>query len=369
LSGLSDFDLLSVAMNIQTLSQRLAESRIPVSDALRYCMILAEALRKLHDGGGVHGDICPETVALTGTGVELLPARTGVCHGAYTAPEVIQGRAADSLSDIFSFGSVVFELLSGKRVFEGLDRSAMTLSGSPALDRLVASCVAPEPANRVQRIQKIMLELKLLSVSVSRSTPVAAARADAQLREDVQEMEARITARLDGFEEIMAELQRVVSQSLNRESTLEATLRSEIVLMGSRMGKRLEGCEKRITDLEAAVDALRERPASVPDPMLRDDLQNMEARVSGRMESFENQTSALEMSVEGVRAHVDELHELVAQDLINIERTLHSHADALDASRTAMTQTDDLVERVVEALETLQTTVIDNSGGRALAVA
>lgn len=57
--------------------------------------------------------------------------------------------------------------------------------------------------------------------------------------------------------------------------------------------------------------------------------------------------------MEGVRARVDELHVLVAEDLLSFEKSLQAQAVAIDSARTAAAQTDDLVERVVEAVESL----------------
>src|SRR5271165_4094711 len=159
----------------QSLAQRMAQGRIPVQDALRYSGLLAEALRKIHEGGQVHGALTPGCVALKGSGLELLNALGSSGEiTPYTAPEVVQGHIADSRSDIFSFGAIVYEMLTGRAAFKGDTREALTAaitgsapapSGSPAVDRLVASCLAKDPASRLQRVQKLILELKLLAVA------------------------------------------------------------------------------------------------------------------------------------------------------------------------------------------------------------
>ncbi|HWD00008.1 MAG TPA: protein kinase [Candidatus Sulfopaludibacter sp.] len=297
-------------MTSQTLSQRLSEGRIPVADALRYAMILADALRKIHDDGRAHGAVSPNTIGLTATGLELLPAPALDDATAYMSPEVLEGRPGDSRSDIFSFGAVIYEMLSGKRAFEGTDRSAMAASGSPALDRLVGGCMAKEPAARIQRIQKVMLELKLLAVSASRSAAPPVPRrdpgADAQLRAEMQQIEARMAAFL--------------------ESRLQ------------QIEDRLALALHRIQNLEQAP------PVVVPE------------------------TAPLEASIEGIRQQVGELHHMVGEDFLNFEKSLQNQAAAIDSARTAMAQTDDLVERVVEALESLQSTVLETSEERALAI-
>jgi eukaryotic-like serine/threonine-protein kinase len=291
-------------MPSQTLSQRLSEGRIPVADALRYAMILADALRKIHDDGRAHGAVSPDTIGLTASGLELLQAPALDSAASYMSPEVLEGRPADSRSDIFSFGAVIYEMLSGRKAFEGTDRRAMASSGSPALDRLVGGCVAKEPAARIQRIQKVMLELKLLAVSASRSAAQAVPRRDPAA--ELQQMEDRLRAELRQIEE--------------------------------RITARLEAALGRIQQLEQA------EPVAAPD------------------------TAPLESAMEGIRHQVSELHQMVGQDFLNFEKVLQSQATAIDSARTAIAQTDDLVERVVEALESLQATVLENSEDRALSM-
>ena len=79
-------------------------------------------------------------------------------------------------------------------------------------------------------------------------------------------------------------------------------------------------------------------------------------------------TSHLEKALEQMRRQMSEFQDLVAQDFQTFEKSLQTQATAIDSARTAMAQTDDLVERVVEALESLQSTVLENSEERALAI-
>jgi hypothetical protein len=75
----------------------------------------------------------------------------------------------------------------------------------------------------------------------------------------------------------------------------------------------------------------------------------------------EQRLQKIEQSVDGVRRHVNTLHESVAEDFKSFEENLASHNNAIQSTKTAMSQTDDLVERVVEALEVLQSSTL---GGR-----
>ena len=101
----------------KTLRQRLGEGRIPVQDGLRYASLLAEALRKVHDDGRVHGSVTPDAIALTADGLELLPPVPGTVRvTVYTAPEVAIGSAP---ADASLPGRSFFALLKDGEAGEG----------------------------------------------------------------------------------------------------------------------------------------------------------------------------------------------------------------------------------------------------------
>jgi cystathionine beta-lyase/cystathionine gamma-synthase len=84
-----------------------------------------------------------------------------------------------------------------------------------------------------------------------------------------------------------------------------------------------------------------------------------------------NQTAALDLSrledsMQSVRSEVSELSNLVGREFTSFQHSLESNAASIEAARTAVAQTDDLVERVVEALESVQSAVLDSSGQSAL---
>jgi hypothetical protein len=142
----------------RTLSERLSEGKLPVGEALHLAMTLADALRKMHDSGRVYGALTPSSIRPTGTGVDLAAApEPGGSVTPYTAPEVLHGKSPDTRADIFAFGAILFEMLTGRRAFDGDNEASLTAaltgsappsSGSPLVDRLVASCVAKDPAVR-----------------------------------------------------------------------------------------------------------------------------------------------------------------------------------------------------------------------------
>ena len=130
----------------QSLAQRLYKGALPLDQTLRYAIQIADALDKAHRQGIVHRDLKPGNIMLTKSGAKLLdfglakasgPAITGgsssmlpttapmTAKGTilgtlqYMAPEQLEGKEADSRSDIFSFGAIVYEMTTGKRAFEG----------------------------------------------------------------------------------------------------------------------------------------------------------------------------------------------------------------------------------------------------------
>src|ERR1051326_8191305 len=108
----------------KTIEECFEEGKLPVPESLRMAMSLAESLRRLHDTGRLHGAITPARLHLTAAGLELMP-------------EVAQGSAPDARSDIFSFGAILFEMLTGRRAFDAstVPLDAAPASGSAAVDR------------------------------------------------------------------------------------------------------------------------------------------------------------------------------------------------------------------------------------------
>src|ERR1017187_915216 len=147
-------DETMIANDNQTLAQRLAEGRLPIAEALRYAMQLADCLGKLHDVGKAHGAVTPSNLVVVAGGVELLPPPEG-SSGAitpYTAPEVVQGRAADARSDVFGFGAILFEMITGRRAFEGDSR--ITLAANLLETPPPASPVPTRPCFTSTRLRR-----------------------------------------------------------------------------------------------------------------------------------------------------------------------------------------------------------------------
>lgn len=174
----------------QLLSERLTKGRLPLPDALRIAFEMADGLAAAHRAGLVHRDLKPGNVMLTKEGVKLLDfglakvaarddlsggeaatrqdlTRTGIVFGTvpFMAPEQLDGRPVDHRTDIWAFGCVIYEMITGRRAFDGptspavaaaiLERELPTLSQvdpklPPALERVVRKCLARDPDTRWQ---------------------------------------------------------------------------------------------------------------------------------------------------------------------------------------------------------------------------
>ena len=181
--------------------------------ALTYARQIASALAEAHRRQIVHRDLKPSNILVTKGGVKLLDfglaklgrddaplddaaltrgiTAAGTILGTlhYMSPEQLQGQPADSRSDIFAFGLVLYEMLTGKRAFDGasaasviaaiLERPAPSVSSvAPAsLDRLIARCLAKDPDDRWQSARDIGAALDLIT-----ELPIPATPSDAHPR-------------------------------------------------------------------------------------------------------------------------------------------------------------------------------------------
>src|SRR3954454_9443028 len=94
----------------KNLAQRLSEGRLSMAEALRYAMLMADSVRRIHESGKIHRAETPINLSITGSCLDVLhaPNWTTGAITPYTAPEILHGKDSDYRSDIFSFGAVVF---------------------------------------------------------------------------------------------------------------------------------------------------------------------------------------------------------------------------------------------------------------------
>jgi len=193
----------------ETLADRVAKGPLAVDEAVRIAVQIADALDRAHREGVTHRDLKPGNVMLTKTGVKLLDfglakqnsldksslqtradiTMQGSLVGTmqYMAPEQLEGREVTPQTDIFAFGAVLYEMLTGKKAFSsdsqaGLISAIMTSAAPsisatqridiPALEYAVKRCLEKDPASRWQSARDLMDHLRW-AVQVS-AAPVAA---------------------------------------------------------------------------------------------------------------------------------------------------------------------------------------------------
>src|SRR6266511_1074592 len=198
--------VVSELLEGETLREVLADGRLPPRQAIDFALQMAQGLAAAHDKGIVHRDLKPENLFITKDGrVKILdfglakltgagdgtqsqtevPTRRidtdpGVVMGTldYMAPEQVRGKPADVRSDIFSFGAILYEMLSGRRAFRR-DSAADTMSAilreDPpdlsltsqnlplGLERIVRHCLEKNPEQRFYSAHDLAFDLEALS--------------------------------------------------------------------------------------------------------------------------------------------------------------------------------------------------------------
>ena len=206
----------------ETIAQRLETGALPVDEALRCAIEIADALDKAHRQGMTHRDLKPGNIMLTKAGAKLLdfglaksialgmagadlsslptPPPDVTAQGTivgtfqYMAPEQAEGRPLDARADVFSFGAVLYEMVSGSRAFGGssvaqvlsavLRDDPRPFEAPPALARVVTRCLAKQPGQRFQTMADVRAALEHASQKSSDAEPSIAVLPFANLSAD-----------------------------------------------------------------------------------------------------------------------------------------------------------------------------------------
>ncbi len=156
----------------ETMATRLKKGKLSLDDTLRYGAQVADALAAAHGRGITHRDLKPANVMLAKSGVKVLDfglakssrdeslTATNVAMGtpAYMAPEQFEAKDADSRTDIYALGLLLFEMATGKRVPQGERPSFSALP--ERLAHVVERCLEPNPEDRWQTSRDVKAELE-----------------------------------------------------------------------------------------------------------------------------------------------------------------------------------------------------------------
>ncbi|MGH9557499.1 MAG: serine/threonine-protein kinase, partial [Terriglobales bacterium] len=208
--------LVSELVEGASLRARLAEDPPPARKAVEYAVQIAQGLAAAHEKGVIHRDLKPDNLLLSKDGrVKILdfglaqvaptsahgddqtsPTAAGAVLGTagYMSPEQVRGLPVDQRSDIFSFGAVLYEMLTGQRAFHR-DTSAETMTSilkeeppevsaggkpvPPGLDRIVRHCLEKNPEERFQSARDLAFDLASLSgnsTTAAQAVPLPVAR-------------------------------------------------------------------------------------------------------------------------------------------------------------------------------------------------
>ena len=282
-----------------TLDTLLGATPLPADEALRHILKLAITLRSAHQEGRVFGVVDPSCIALDENGAVIETSEAGI--SSFAAPEVLAGGQPDIRSDVFVFGAIAYQLLTGRLPFpDDATEAPAPLSADelPGLSRVILRCLERDPDQRWQNLRSVCVEVRLLSVAASRLGQVVKNRQSlmSELREQVRRLEQVVDSHVDSAERNQTEMRDSLSET-------------------------------------------------------RDYLRTAFDFAEGHLRTQALTIETLQQKI----AHADEL----ASRVNHMEVRLSKQAESITSAQMIAAETDELVERIVESIDSLQSFILN----------
>jgi serine/threonine protein kinase len=314
----------------------LAQGSLPPAQALRHALQFVQALRASNEGGHPWS-ACQDSFGHSDreSGAEAVRP--------YTPPEVLAGSAADVRSDVYTLGAILYHLLTGRPPFSdaypAAGQGATAPLGPPAclvpgLETVVFRCLDKDPNQRFQNLQIVTIELKLLCAAADRLRPVSEGRHSAEfgLREQVDRLEASLAARDAISEQTLASLREAMSETRDYVRTA----------------------------FEFAEDRLRSQAVVI------DKLQIAARRSEEGLDHLTTSVALCEQSIAELRRRSEQSAAEARSAMQQIDDRFETQARSIHDLHATAGRTDDLLERVVESIDSLLSFILERTGEHSL---